>query len=221
MVTHLGIEKKNKIFTVYNPIDSIKGLNNGLIERPNDGLTSFLFVGRLTEQKDPTLLIRAVSRLKGDWKLHIVGEGHLKSKLEALVRSFHIEENVIFHGWKSDAWTFIQSLTPVSALILTSKNEGFPMVLLEAMSRGIYCVASNCETGPADIVNKNNGQLFEVGNVDELTHKLQYLIDSKGGNLPSQISIKNSIEKFSSDRYCERIIEALRRGKVRQDDKLQ
>lgn len=49
------------------------------------------------------------------------------------------------------------------------------MVLLEAMSRGIYCVASNCETGPADIVNKNNGQLFEVGNVDELTHKLQYL----------------------------------------------
>ena len=220
LVTHLGIEK-NKIFTVYNPIDSIKGLNNGLIERPNDGLTSFLFVGRLTEQKDPTLLIRAVSRLKGDWKLHIVGEGHLKSKLEALVRSFHIEENVIFHGWKSDAWTFIQSLTPVSALILTSKNEGFPMVLLEAMSRGIYCVASNCETGPADIVNKNNGQLFEVGNVDELTHKLQYLIDSKGGNLPSQISIKNSIEKFSSDRYCERIIEALRRGKVRQDDKLQ
>lgn len=219
LIHQLGIEE-NKVFTVYNPVNSMAERESNIIERPCDGSTSFLFVGRLTEQKNPALLIRAVSRLRGDWKLHIIGEGNLKCTLEQLTSSLHLEERVIFHGWKADVWNFIRSVTPISALILTSRNEGFPMVLLEALSRGVFCISSNCETGPSDIVNNNNGQLFEEGNEDELSKKLQHLIDSKGVNLPPQRVIQSSIEKFSSGKYCERIMEALEKGNACQRDNL-
>lgn len=208
----LGIER-NKIFTIYNPIKLDSNQGKSIIERPSaENPPSFLFVGRLTEQKDPLLLINAVAALKGKWKLHIVGDGPLRGDMEARVRSFHLEDNIIFHGWQANAWEYIRSLTNVSALILSSRNEGFPMVLLEAISRGIFCIASNCETGPADIINEENGKLFEAGDVLDLRQKLQELIDSKGLDLPSQGTIQQSIIKFSSSNYVDRVLRAFENG---------
>lgn len=201
---------KNKIFTIYNPVNIER--QQSIIDRPLDSVASFLFVGRLTEQKDPMLLIKAVTNLTGDWKLHIVGEGHLRANMEAYAREKGVEKNIFFHGWQSNPWDYIRAKTNVSALILCSKNEGFPMVLLEGMSRGIFCIASDCETGPADIINEKNGLLFPVGDAQELQRKLQELIDSRGLHLPSQSMILKSIDKFSTSNYCERVLEALEKG---------
>ncbi|MDE9571749.1 glycosyltransferase, partial [Xenorhabdus bovienii] len=83
--------------------------------------------------------------------------------------------NIFWHGWVKEPWSFVQeSIVEVSSLLLTSKNEGFPMVLGEAISYGIYCISSDCQTGTTDIIKKyRNGELYPVGDVKELAHILQ------------------------------------------------
>lgn len=201
---------KNRVFTLYNPNPCPS--SSIVISRPKDGGLVLLFIGRLTEQKDPFLLLDAVSKLKGAWRLHIVGDGPLKNDIENSINQLGLEDKVFLHGWKVNVWDFVTTLGPISALILPSRNEGFPMVLLEAMAHGIYCVSSDCETGPEDIITEDNGELFEVGNAEELQKRLQKIIDSRGLQLPSHDSIRASIERFSVDSYCDNFLWSINEG---------
>ncbi|MFN7050333.1 glycosyltransferase, partial [Proteus mirabilis] len=85
-------------------------------------------------------------------------------------------------------------------------HEGLPMVLIEAQSYGIYCVSSDCLTGPSDIIDGDNGQLFPVN--DELSF-LKILNDIINGrlDLPEYSKIKKSIKKFYGDVYIKNMID--------------
>lgn len=203
----LNVESKD-IDIVFNPVV----LTNDRILKPKEKPVRFMFMGRLTEQKDPQLLFHALKGLRGDWNLDIVGDGHLKTKLMKIAEEDGFLERITWHGWRADdPWSYVlKNIKNVSALVLSSRNEGFPMVLVEAISRGIFCISTNCPTGPEDIICKENGVLIPVGDVEVMREKLQSLIDTDEPSCTERAEIiAHSVDKFSVDQYASRILKIL------------
>lgn len=113
-----------------------------------------------------------------DWGLKIAGSGDKGLEyLKDLAKERNILDKIIFTGFTQD----ISGLMHDSSIfILTSRFEGLPMVLLEAMSQGMACIAYDCVTGPSDIINNNeNGLLIENQNIEEMQRGLLELIENK------------------------------------------
>jgi GalNAc-alpha-(1->4)-GalNAc-alpha-(1->3)-diNAcBac-PP-undecaprenol alpha-1,4-N-acetyl-D-galactosaminyltransferase len=127
-------------------------------------------VGRLNTQKNFEMLIKAYSKTttQAKAKLLIVGEGSERMKLEQLIKSLKLENKVLLIGKKENIKDYyLQS----SMFVLSSSFVGFPNVLLEALSNSCACIATNCPTGPNEIItNEENGLLVENEN-DELMSK--------------------------------------------------
>ncbi|WP_109399452.1 glycosyltransferase [Proteus sp. TJ1640] len=199
----IGINKKD-ISIIFNPVTK----QDTIIKRP-ESTSNFLYIGRMdNNQKNINELIYALSNLKEEWHLDFIGDGPDKDAIQQLAEEKEINDRITWHGWKKDPWHFvINNIHGVTALILTSKYEGFPMILGEALSRGIYCISSNCDSGPEDIIKDNiNGQMYTPGNISELSIKLKNLTYE---TLPTHEEIKNSINNFYDDVYIDRLIKAL------------
>ncbi|WP_170684982.1 glycosyltransferase, partial [Escherichia coli] len=74
---------------------------------------------------------------------------------------------MVWHGCQKHPWKVVrQDIKKVSALLLTSSFEGFPMTLLESMSWGIPCISADCVSGPGDIIQPDvNGHLYQPGDI--------------------------------------------------------
>ncbi|WP_225816418.1 glycosyltransferase [Photorhabdus antumapuensis] len=92
-------------------------------------------------------------------------------------------------------------------MVGSGDDEGFGMVLAEAISYGIYCISSDCQCGPNDIINNLNGELYKSGNILELSKKLQLIIDEC--KIRDHHAIKNSIAFLYEDNFLLRITKAL------------
>jgi glycosyltransferase involved in cell wall biosynthesis len=136
--------------------------------------------GRFVPQKAFGRLIRAYAPLAAshpDWRLDIYGSGSTKPVLQKLIDELGIESNVILRGYSRDMPTV---LAQSSIYALSSRFEGFPMVLLEAMSVGLPMVAYDCPRGPAETVEDGvNGRLVPDGDQAAFTAALEQLMDSK------------------------------------------
>lgn len=153
---------------------------------------------RIWEKGFDTLIeLIAPILIKNDtWQLEFVGKGETGKKfLKNLAIEKGIEDRVSFLGFRKD----VAALMMKSAIfILPSRNEGLPMVLLEAMSQGMACIAFDCRTGPSDIIEHEvDGILVEDQNKKDMQEELQQLIDDE--NLRIQLGRKAmvSIQNFS------------------------
>ncbi|BET98638.1 glycosyltransferase [Xenorhabdus taiwanensis] len=195
---------KDKIFTIFNPF----ARQEKTILRPKN-VTKFIFIGRVLAKEGKNLqeMFNALSMVIGNWELHIIGTGVVDDIkfLKKLSDKLNISQNIFWHGWIKEPWDFVQkNVVEVSALLLTSKNEGFPMVLGEAISYGIYCISSDCQTGTTDIIKQyQNGELYPVGDTNKLAHILKNIISKK--ELPEYNEIKNTINDIYDERYILRI----------------
>ncbi|MGK4126860.1 glycosyltransferase [Limosilactobacillus vaginalis] len=187
---------KNKIFTIFNPVVS----NTYIIKRPTKSV-KFIYLGRLSldGQKNLRELMDALEGINGNWTLELYGDQSTAQGLRKYVLEKDINSHIKWCGFVENPW---QSIDSATALLLTSKYEGLPMVLCEAITHGVYCVSANTKTGPDDIINRNNGQLYHLGDVKELHFILQSIVD--GVTLPPQEKITNSAKKFSASQYLER-----------------
>lgn len=189
-----GISSEN-IFTVYNPIS----INNYIINKPLKKIR-FVYVGRILfgGQKNLKELIDGIATWhRKDWLMSFFGTGPDIAKCKEYIHKQYpqIENQFEWNGWYKDPWNKIKS---ANALILTSKIEGLPMVLLEAMSRGLPCISSNCKTGPNDIIeNGVNGYLYNLGDLRSFHGSLDNVIMMESS--PSEI--KESIGKFRDKVY--------------------
>ena len=124
--------------------------------------TRILMVGRLSIQKNPLLAIQALALLREmDWSLDVIGDGPLRSGMEALARREGVADRVTVHGWLSGAQV-AQRMATSDILLLTSLQEGFPMVAIEALQWGLAIVSSRIG-GMHDIVEDGrNGFLCEL-----------------------------------------------------------
>lgn len=143
-------------------------------------------------------LIAPVLKENPDWTLKIAGSGEEGLKyLTQLAVEKNILNKIVFTG-------FVENISKLmnesSIFILSSRYEGLPMVLLEAMSQGMACIAYNCLTGPSDIIeNDKNGLLIENQNIIKMQQGLRDLISNDQlRNKVSNEGIK-SLNKFNID----------------------
>ena len=134
-------------------------------------------VGRYTYQKGFDMLLRAWRRVCDsidDWQLHIVGEGEMKESLQQQILDLSLEDRVELCPATSD----IQSVyREASVLVLSSRYEGFGMVLLEAQTAGVPTVSFDCKCGPSDIVADGvTGYLVPANDIPALAEKLLVLM---------------------------------------------
>lgn len=141
-------------------------------------------------------LIVPIFKKHPDWKLKIAGSGDkgLK-KLSKQAENHGIIDKIIFTG-------FINNVSEVmhesSIFILPSRYEGLPMVLLEAMSQGMACIAYNCKTGPSDIIENNiNGLLIADQNIKEMQKGLTELISDESLRLTLSNEGIKSLDKYN------------------------
>ena len=201
-LSKMGVPSSD-IYTIYNPVP----MQERTITYGDK--TNFLYLGRVMSggQKNMNELFRALSGVSYDWILHIVGSGDESEILilKNLAHELNISEKIIWHGWQTNPWNYIANeIKNVSALILTSTYEGFPMVLCEANSYGIYTVSSDCPTGPSDVIQPyKNGELYPVGNDKKLTCILRKIATNEIVTNPE--IIKNSISEFYENEYLSRV----------------
>jgi len=129
-----------------------------------------------------------------DWSLVIYGKSNKNQELQQFLTTLGISNNVtFFEPVKNISEKYLDS----SLYLMTSRSEGFPMVLLEAMALGLPCVAYDCPCGPSAIIQNNeNGFLVEDGNIDLFVQKMELLIEDENLRIQMGKNAKNSISKY-------------------------
>lgn len=129
-------------------------------------------VGRLVEQKGHSILIKALSKVDFDFELIIIGDGVKKSELEKLVSDLKLNDKIKFLGSVNDV---LELIYDVDVVVQPSLWEGFGITVAEALAASKFVIASRVD-GILDIIeDKKNGLFFNVGNVDDLAGKLNWV----------------------------------------------
>ncbi|GII62239.1 hypothetical protein Skr01_23240 [Sphaerisporangium krabiense] len=133
--------------------------------------------GRLVAQKGFDMLIPAfaqVARRHPEWRLRVFGTGPKKAALAALIEEHGLGDHVTLMGRST---TLQDELADASVYALSSRFEGLPMVMIEAMTHALPVVAFDCPTGPADVLTHGrDGLLVPPGDVDALAAALDRLV---------------------------------------------
>lgn len=154
------------------------------------------FAAELNKNKHQDLLINAVNRLKAkipNIKLLLAGEGNQEEYYKKLVQSFNLTDNVKFLGFRDD----VPELLKISDIaVSSSRREGLPLNILEAMAVGLPVVATDCRGNRDLIVNGENGYIVGVDDVDGFASAIEKLYNS-----PALRSSFKSRSRSLSDRY--------------------
>lgn len=158
-------------------------------------------IGRLDEQKGFDILIdvwRKVNEKHPDWILEIYGEGSLRKELQDKIDSLNLTDTLTLKGnEKNIQLKYLES----SIYVMSSRYEGMPMVLLEAMSCGLPLVSFDCPCGPKDIIKDGeNGFLVKFGNIDEMAKKINYLIENEDKRIEIGKKSKELSYNYSEDK---------------------
>lgn len=204
---NLKNELKNKVDFLYNPIDfdRIKKLSNEDFSEEDKKLLKdkfLLSIARLDcVPKDFETLFKAyeIAKKNGyDSKLYIIGDGPDKDKVEKLKEANLYKEDILLLGRKENPYNWLKK---ADKLILSSRYEGFAIVLLEGLCLEKNVIASDCKTGPNEILANNRGLLFKVGDYSTLA---KYIISEK-----NKEELEFSLEEFERNRIFEKFLEIL------------
>lgn len=165
------------------------------------GPCQLVAMGRLVPAKQFDQLVQAfamVAESFPDWTLHIYGEGPERAKLEQRIEVAGLKDRVFLPGKTSAPW---QVLSEAQLFVLTSAYEGFPNVLLEAMTLGLPCITVNCPSGPAELSNQgHDAVLIPLDNPQALEQALSELMsDSRLRGVLGRRAATSVRERFSMD----------------------
>lgn len=166
-----GAFNKNNLTTVYNGIDLSK-FKLSKIDKKNDEIM-ILSVGRFNEQKDYPNLFKAIKILKDNnliekVKFYVAGDGALRPYLEKTIEDLGINNNIVLLGNRSD---IPELLNQADFFVLSSRHEGLPTVVIEAMACETFVVATDCG-GSAEILGET-GMLVPIENSEALAKGLE------------------------------------------------
>ncbi len=182
---YYGIIKKDKLAIIPNSLsftcDTPSLLSNKRI----------IAVGRLVKLKGYDMLVKIAKELKSsipDWHIDIFGEGEEHGNLLSLMKEYDVSDFVTINPVTND---IKKELLNSSLLVLTSKREGLPMVLLEAKACGLPIVSFNCPEGPADVIeNEKDGFIIVPNDIDGFANKVIELAKSP-----------NKLKSFGTEAY--------------------
>jgi glycosyltransferase involved in cell wall biosynthesis len=172
---------RSRIEVIYNPVitDDILPQSQAPLKHEwltDDEVPVLVAAGRLDYQKDYPTLLRAFSRLRESRavRLIILGQGVLKTQLEAQARQLGIAADIDFYGFSDNPYAFFSR---AELLVLSSAWEGLPTVLIEALACGTPVVATDCKSGPREIIqNETYGRLAPVGDDAALAEAIEAML---------------------------------------------
>lgn len=192
--------KHNNFKIIGNPIRPIE---SKIIEKEN----VILMVGRYIESKQQDILIKIFAKLNApNWKLVLLGYDHLKQenqqKWHQLAKELNVADRVVFTGKQSNVEDYYNKS---KIFAFTSKSEGFPNVIGEAMLAGLPVVAFDCIAGPSDLINDSqNGFLIPLTLENKFADKLQYLIDNQSIREEFGEKAKKNMAQFELNYICKK-----------------
>lgn len=200
------IGETGNVRRIYNPVisDDIKkysGFNKGQIAPVYRYIVA---VGRLDFQKNYDLMFDAFQtflinqNIQEDYRLLIIGEGPLRDKLIKMVQKRGLKDRVNFLGFLSNPFPYIKS---ADALIMTSRWEGLPTAIIEALTLGIQVISTDCPTGPKELLhNGDYGFLCPVNDVHCITESLSKVYNGERKSITegflSQFYIEASTKEY-------------------------
>lgn len=193
-----------------NDADSWKGMGNvtiipnSLPFYPDESSTlenkKAITVGRFYEQKGIDMLIDAwaiVYKKHPDWEISVYGNGELKEQLEAQIKANGIEKVFLL---KDPVSNIVDKYLESSIYVMSSRFEGFGMVLTEAMACGVPCISFDCPHGPSEIIkDKEDGMLVNCFDVQQLADSICYLIEHKEERKQMGHKAKENVTRYSAD----------------------
>lgn len=199
-----------RITVIYNPVVSpeLHERAGQVIEHPwftKGAPPVILGVGRLDPEKDFPTLVRGFSivRKNRDVRLMILGEGPERVELESLIQELGMDDVAALPGFIENPLPYIAN---ASVLVLTSLFEGLSNVIVEALACGTPVVATDCPTGPREILREGHyGKLVPVGNAEALATAIEQTLE----NPPDHVFLKSAAERFSVDAIARQYLEVL------------
>ena len=167
---------------IYNPLNTKKIKELSKIKIKNNffqrNFINIINIGRFTDQKDHLTLLKSINLLKNKIKIKllIIGGGINKSKILRYIKLKKLSHIVKVKNFTNNPYPFIKA---ADLFILTSRFEGLPNVLLEAITLNKFIISSNCPTGPKEILTNNKGGLlFRVGDYVDLSKKILFFVNN-------------------------------------------
>ncbi|MBW4646794.1 MAG: glycosyltransferase family 4 protein [Goleter apudmare HA4340-LM2] len=194
---------KGRRSVIYNPLQVIN-YDKSTISLPKGADPNKKWVmamGRLNYQKNFELLLSAFHKLVDkhpDWQLLIFGEGSLRSKLEDLVENLGFTNQVLLAGVTNNP---ISILKRADLFVLSSRFEGLPLVLLEALACGLPVVSTDCPSGPREIIQDGvDGVLVPSEDVSALAKAMDYLMANEGERKRLAESASEAVNRFKLEK---------------------
>ncbi len=216
IIEDFGISEK-KVTVIHNGINfadlqilADEGMSDTLSF--DNRFKNIVAVGRFTEAKNYPMLIEAFSILHHkhpETRLYILGSGELKEKISALVKLKNLDQYIQLPGFQQNPFPYIKK---ADCYVMSSKWEGFPNALAEAMFVNGHVVSTDCPTGPADIItHEHDGLLSPNDDAEKLSENLEKMLYDddlrKRMYHNSRTSIQRFDEKIMMDKYREIIEE--------------
>ncbi|MCW9059106.1 MAG: glycosyltransferase [Gammaproteobacteria bacterium] len=205
MIASIGLPA-NKISVIGNPLDSER-----INELANDEQDNFeilkrkpyiISIGRLTEPKDFVTLIRATSKLPStDINMVIIGEGPQRPMIESLIQSLNLQNRIHLLGFRSNPYPWLQA---ASGFVLSSRWEGHPNSLLEALHFGLPIVSTEYDLSVWSLLAPLSSEQFRIvpiGDVDALSRAMTDIfinVHTEHQNYHCGYSANNTVELFES-----------------------
>ena len=166
-------------------------------------------VGRLSPQKNYEMLIKAFSlseELRESFMVRIYGEGPSQEELEKKIKNNGVSDSIQLMGRSTDMWNVYAS---ADLFVMTSRFEGMPNALMEAMASGLPCISTNCPTGPSDLIKTyENGILVDVDDVQALIDALLYMKRDKRSTVLFSEKARSTIySNYTPEQIARRFIE--------------
>lgn len=157
-----------------------------------------LSVGRLDKNKCHDELINAFHAIKPkNWKVKIIGDGNKKDYLLRLIEKYKLHDQIEIISKVKNIHDYYNE---ASIFVFTSKTEGFPNALLEAMHFGLPCISTDCNFGPSDLISDGvNGFLIPVNDQEALTKRLSELVNDKKLQTELGQKAKETTENYTSE----------------------
>ena len=199
---------QDKSIVIANPVDD-RFLKTKYVGYKS---TEFINVGRLNEQKNQILLIESfkdVIKKYPNYKLLIYGEGSLKNELSMYIKDNKLNNNVKLCGNVDDIENILKDK---KGFILSSKYEGMPNALMEAMAVGVPCISTDCPCGgPRELIKNNiNGLLVKSNDKNELVSAMYKIIENDKMCKKIAMSAKKNMNNYSCDKIVSKWFEFMK-----------
>jgi glycosyltransferase involved in cell wall biosynthesis len=199
---NINLIDKKKIVLLTDPVFRIREIVNLKKEKLNELFQSdkkyILSIGRLTYQKNFNLLIESfyeIKKIYNDYKLIIIGDGEERDKLEFLISKLNLKNEIFLIGFKKNIFPYLKI---ADCLISSSRWEDPGFTLIEAGILNKIIISTNCLSGPRELLNENNGYLFDNENKESLIDQfVNYKKNSYENNQIKKIVTKNKFKLYS------------------------